>query len=245
MASGGLDNTIKLWDVKSGLELRSLVGHEMAIHSLAFSRDGKTLASGSDDTTIKLWDTRSGHELRTLRGHASWVMDVCFALDDKTLASDDRQTIKLWDARSGQLIKSLDSTPENLATVPHCTCASESFTAMNLEMMTRKIRLRDKRSGTVLCDLISIDEHDWLVVTPDGLFDGSTAAWNDIFWRFNNDTFNSVPVESFFSEFITRVCSPTFLPVSVPKHRPTFSQKDRRQPQLKLSRCRDRMLPRK
>ena len=70
LASGSEDATIKLWDVASGKELRTLAGHSGCVDSVAFSPDGKTLASGSDDSTIKLWDVASGKKLRTLAGPA-------------------------------------------------------------------------------------------------------------------------------------------------------------------------------
>ena len=69
LASGGVDHSIKLWDVASGRELRTLRGHSEVVYSVAFSPDGRTLASGSDDHSIKLWDMASGRELRTLSGH--------------------------------------------------------------------------------------------------------------------------------------------------------------------------------
>src|SRR4051812_6637834 len=41
-------------------------GHSSVVSSVAFSRDGKTLATSGADQTIKLWDVASGGELRTL-----------------------------------------------------------------------------------------------------------------------------------------------------------------------------------
>src|SRR5205085_6287592 len=63
------------------------------------------------------------------------------------------------------------------------------------------LKIWDVNSERELATLIVLDESDWLVVTPDGLFDGTPAAWNKILWRFNNNTFDSAPVESYFDEY--------------------------------------------
>src|SRR5512145_1181780 len=52
LASGSQDRTIKLWDVASGRQLRTLHGHEYIVTSVAWSANGKTLASGNTDRTI-------------------------------------------------------------------------------------------------------------------------------------------------------------------------------------------------
>ncbi len=47
---------MKLWDVETGQEIRTLSGHTELIEALTFSHDGKILASGSFDGTVLLWD---------------------------------------------------------------------------------------------------------------------------------------------------------------------------------------------
>ena len=97
LASGSRDNTIKLWNVETGKEIRTLSGHNEGVTSVSFSSDGKTLASGSEDKTIKLWNVETGKEIRSLSGHNSSVLSVSFSSDGKTLASgSDDKTIKLW-----------------------------------------------------------------------------------------------------------------------------------------------------
>ena len=59
LASGSGDKTIKLWDVATGTEIRTLTGHTGGVNSVAFSPDGKILASGSADGTILLWDVEA------------------------------------------------------------------------------------------------------------------------------------------------------------------------------------------
>ena len=41
LASGGPDTTVKLWDVDTGSEIRTLIGHTDGVESVSFSPDGK------------------------------------------------------------------------------------------------------------------------------------------------------------------------------------------------------------
>src|SRR5712692_5744528 len=49
IASGSGDKTVKLWDVATGNQLRSLEGHAERVSSVAFSPDGRVIASASMD----------------------------------------------------------------------------------------------------------------------------------------------------------------------------------------------------
>jgi WD40 repeat protein len=60
------NSTVKLWDVASGHELKTLAGHSLNIRAMAFSPHGRTLASSAGDLTIKLlWDVETGRDVRT------------------------------------------------------------------------------------------------------------------------------------------------------------------------------------
>lgn len=100
MASGGADDTIRLWDTGSWKERSmSLRGHAGDIRALAFRSDGALLASASDDETVKLWDVASGREIASFPGHTGGTRAVAFSPDGRTLASGAARdpSLKLWD----------------------------------------------------------------------------------------------------------------------------------------------------
>ena len=52
-----------LWNVSTGQEVLTLVGHTANVTSVAFSPDGKRLASASLDKTVKVWSTATGQAI--------------------------------------------------------------------------------------------------------------------------------------------------------------------------------------
>jgi WD40 repeat protein len=108
LASGSLDKTVKIWDIKSGELRRTLQGHSEPVRSVTISPDGKTLASGSQDKTIKIWDIRSGELRRTLEGHSGYVRSVAISPDGRILVSyGSSRAVNIWDIKSGELRRTL------------------------------------------------------------------------------------------------------------------------------------------
>jgi WD40 repeat protein len=50
------DETLRLWDAKTGTEQRQYQGHTGPVYCLAVSGDGRTLVSGAQDNTARVWD---------------------------------------------------------------------------------------------------------------------------------------------------------------------------------------------
>jgi WD40 repeat protein len=106
--SGSNDHTIKLWEVSTGNEIRTLKGHSEWVNSVCFSPDGRYALSGSQDNTLKLWEVSTGNEIRTLKGHSKWVNSVCFSPDGRyALSGSFDETIKLWEVSTGNKIRTL------------------------------------------------------------------------------------------------------------------------------------------
>jgi WD40 repeat protein len=100
LATGGKGNTVKIWDVQTGSELKTLQGHNGDVYTVAFSPNdnGRWLASGGEDSTVKIWDSPSGELVLTFRGHTGLVSGLAFSPDGRRLYSGSRDTtVKVWD----------------------------------------------------------------------------------------------------------------------------------------------------
>jgi len=97
------------------------------------------------------------------------------------------------------------------------------------------MKLWDVSTGKELASLFSLDQQDWLVLTPDGLFDGSPAAWNQILWRFSANLFDVAPVELFFNDYYYPGLLSDLYAGKRPVAPQNITQKDRRQPTVKVA----------
>jgi COMPASS component SWD3 len=64
--SGSFDETVRLWDVKTGKCLKTLPAHSDPVTAVHFNRDGSLIVSSSYDGLCRIWDTATGHCLKTL-----------------------------------------------------------------------------------------------------------------------------------------------------------------------------------
>ena len=79
--------------------IRTLVGHQKAVNSIAVHPNNKLIASASDDKTVKLWSPKSGKQVCTFTGHEDNVLAVAFSPDGNILASSgdiNDKTVRLW-----------------------------------------------------------------------------------------------------------------------------------------------------
>ena len=233
IASASTDKTIKLWDVRAQAELRTLNGHTGKVDSVAFSPDGRFLVSGSADKTVRVWEVATGRELQIFTGHTGEVNSVSFSPDGKQIASASQdKTVRFWNVSNGR---------EERIMIGHVGMVSSlSFTTDGQWLASGSedgsIIVWKKEDGNRLATLISLKNNgDWLVITPEGFFDGSPPAWDQILWRFGKNTFNIKPVEVFFNEFYSPNLLANLLAGEKLPSTSNISNKDRRQPQVEIS----------
>jgi WD40 repeat protein len=104
--SGSWDKTLRLWDVRGGICVRTFEGHTRMVTSVAWSPDGRLALSASDDSTVRLWEFSSGQCLRTFDGHAlsvSWSPDGTCAL-----SGGAARTLQLWEVSSSRCLRTFE-----------------------------------------------------------------------------------------------------------------------------------------
>jgi uncharacterized caspase-like protein len=233
MVVNELNPVIMLWDLATEKPARQLVGHQEELSALAFGPDGKVLASAGWENDIRLWDAETGAVSRSLSVPEGGVSSLAFDKTGRWLAAGTQGgVIHLFNLIAAQKSKSFSAHtgavnaivlgPENL----WLASASEDGT----------VAFWDVETGKEIGRLLSFESSsDWLVVSPDGRFDGSASAWSQILWRFEGKTFDVAPVEAFFSEFYDPGLLAEILNRKQPKVIADIANKDRRQPRILLA----------
>lgn len=173
LASSSVDNSIRLWDIQSGNEVQSFSVFPSS-NSIAFSSDGKRLA-GAGWRSIKLWDIGSGTTLQTF-GWADFRSLVSFGPNDKTLLHLSDGFTDLWDVDSGKVLPLPKSLPNKFAFPRRHTLETINSRDICIVADSGQVHFINLETGARLCSLIPLAQDDWVVMTPDGLFDASPDA---------------------------------------------------------------------
>jgi WD40 repeat protein len=102
IASGSVDETVRVWGAESGLELLCCAGHKAPVTTVAFTPEGRRIVSASLDRTVRVWDLDTGKEILCLHGHLRAVTSVAVSPNGKWLVSGSQdRTVRVWDIRTG------------------------------------------------------------------------------------------------------------------------------------------------
>ena len=200
--SGSADNTLKLWDVSTGKEIRTFRGHSGDVTSVAFSPDGKIIISGSGglfDNTLKLWDVSTGKEIRTFRGHSGGVTSVAFSPDGKTFVSgSDDNTLKLWDVSTGKEIRTFKGNSDRVWSVAFSPDGKMIVSGSH----DGTTRLWDIATGKEIAQMVGFTDGEWIVITPEGYFNASPNGAKYLNVRVGNNVYS---IDNFFEKFFNPV----------------------------------------
>jgi WD40 repeat protein len=189
LVTGGANQTVQVWDAKTGNPIGTLGAHDRDIQGLAFSPNGHHLASASGDGTVKIWDATRLREKqearRTLRARAPELgFNIAFSPDCRRLvAGGEENTVKIWDVQTGQTLQILRGHRGDVWAAAFSPDRDGRLVASAGEDST--VKVWDSQTGALVR---SFRGHTGVVTTvafsPDGQFlvsgsrDGTAKVWD-------------------------------------------------------------------
>lgn len=115
--SGGIDNEIKVWDLRKKAVVYSMRGHQDTVTSLSVSPDGQSLLSSAMDGTVRTWDVRafapSNRQQKVFDdalqiGLEKNLIRSCWSPQgDKIASGSGDRTVSVWDVDTRKLLYKL------------------------------------------------------------------------------------------------------------------------------------------
>ncbi|KAG0282264.1 hypothetical protein BGZ97_009060, partial [Linnemannia gamsii] len=172
IASGSVDQTVRLWDAESGQAGPILKGHTHWVQSVAYSPKGKQIASGSSDKTVRLWDAHDGKAEHILEGHTNWVQSVTYSPSGEQIASGSLDnTVRLWDVASGECLNVIQEFSGGVFSVAWMELNGRQYLVTgSVDQSVRQWAIQKEPEGYQV-KLLWSSKHDMLAVT-DALFEG-------------------------------------------------------------------------
>ena len=106
LATGGTDQTVKIWDSVDG-KLLATLHYGSGVLGLAFSPDGSRLAVACEDRTIKIW-SRPGKAVRIIASPG--VTGIAFSAEGGRIAassSSSPNNVSIFDVQTGNKLRNL------------------------------------------------------------------------------------------------------------------------------------------
>lgn len=110
--TGSSDQSVTLWDTKSGRLIRTFRGGSGGIRSAGFSPDGSQIIAGGATANVIVWEMRSGKELRAFGKYdfTAEIDAVALLPDGRALVGSTDGALKLWDVERGRVIRSFEGS---------------------------------------------------------------------------------------------------------------------------------------
>ncbi len=124
-ATNGPENETVIWSLRTGKELRRIVGQDGATVAIAFSHDGSRFVTSNEDRTLVCFDAGSGKQQHQINDIPCRVNSVHFTGDDQCLVGAmSNGMVTIWDSNTGEFRRSFRADQNEVL------CVASSLTMM-------------------------------------------------------------------------------------------------------------------
>jgi WD40 repeat protein len=117
---------------------------------------------------VKLWNVETGKVIRRWTGHTDGVTSVCWSASGNRVVSGSWDgTARVWNAKTGETILEIKTGYDSVYTVKYSPDNTQIATG---GYKKRVAQIWDGKTG----DLIKTLQHDWIVQSLAGTWDGKT-----------------------------------------------------------------------
>ncbi len=176
-----------------------VVSHGQPVSELGGGRDrvASTNSPNESATFVSVWDLKTGNLLREMKCPAGFISYCDYDNDAKRFVTGGADgTVILWEAQTGRRVRDFRGHEGYINKAVFSQDGNQMWTAST----DGTARLWDVASGKEMCKLMMFKENDWLVVTPEGLFDGSVDGPRYLAYRIPG-TLEFVPLERYQQKF--------------------------------------------
>jgi WD40 repeat protein len=146
-ASGGRDSSIRLWEVSTGREIRTLKGHAGPVSAVAFLPDSKGLVSGGWDGDVILWDLEANAPQTRIAVKDGVLNAISVHPSGRFVVTEgDRFELRVWDLASGELLRKCRGHSDTVLAIT----TSEDGRYILSGSRDQTVRLWDFQTGALL-----------------------------------------------------------------------------------------------
>lgn len=110
VATGSMDNTARIWDVKSEAQIKKLQ-HKGTVWSARFSPDGSRLVTASMDGSVRIWSVKTGELLASLPAEMGGYHHAEFSPDGTRVVGAGVDGYgRIWDVGGGFMQEATSAT---------------------------------------------------------------------------------------------------------------------------------------
>jgi WD40 repeat protein len=204
LIGGSADKSVKMWGMADGKVMRSMTNHQDIVYAVGWLPDGR-IVSVSADKVVKVWNADNGQVVQNRGGHQEPIHDVAVAQNGEVATASGDRTARIWNTGGG-----VRTTLQGHDDWIYAVAFSPDGKFVASGGSDGQVKIWNAADGKLLATVLSltvldakgkpVGDNEWVVVTPEGYYNGSPAAVKVIQWRIDGDKYH--PADRYEKTFL-------------------------------------------